>query len=128
MEKKLTERIGYCGLICELDSCYGNCGGCKTPGANCGDKDCFHKKCCIEKSLNGCWECEQAPCDYGYFSKSDSSSGQFTGCIRHIKLVGLTAYVDKIKANTLKGIKYGMRGDYGNRSEEEVLKLLEEGK
>ena len=124
MVENLSERIGYCGLICELDSCYANCGGCKTPGANRGDKDCFHKKCCIEKSLNGCWECDQAPCGDGFFSSSDSSNGQFRGCVRYIKQVGLAGYVDRVKANARRGVRYGMGGDYAGKSEQEVLDLL----
>ena len=124
MVSDLSDRVGYCGLICELDSCYGDCGGCKAPGATCGGSDCFQKRCCTEKSLHGCWECDQAPCDDGHFSSSNSSRGQFTGCVRYIKQVGLAAYVDKVRANARRGVTYGIGGDYAGRSEQEVLDLL----
>lgn len=123
MEDNIIENIAYCGLICPLDSCYKNCGGCKS-GKGCGDVNCFHKKCCIEKSLNGCWECESFPCSSGYFSDKNKSKGQFTGCIKYIKEAGLLQYVETIKSNNMSGIKYGIGGDYANKSEDEVLHLL----
>jgi hypothetical protein len=74
--------------------------------------------------LNGCWECKDSPCDKGYFSNTNKSQGQFTGCIKYIKEFGLDSYVNMIEQNMTEGIKYGMGGDYGGKTEEEVLDML----
>jgi hypothetical protein len=74
--------------------------------------------------LNGCWECSDFPCDAGYFAYTNASRGQFIGCIKYINEVGLKRYVETVKENLDKGIKYGMGGDYGKKSEEEVMELL----
>lgn len=119
----IINNIAYCGLVCPLDSCFKNCTGCKQ-GPGCGDENCYHKSCCIEKSLRGCFECDSFPCSNGYFSDKNNSKGQFTGCIKYIQEVGLEKYVHALIINTKNGIKYGMGGDYSNKSEEEVIHLL----
>lgn len=123
MDKDIIKNVAYCGLICPLDSCYINCNGCKM-GQGCGDKGCFHKKCCLEKSLNGCWECEEFPCPNGYFSDENKSKGQFIACIKYIKENSLEKYVETIMHNGEKGLKYGLGGDYANKSEDVVMNLL----
>jgi hypothetical protein len=123
LKEDVVKSVAYCGLICHLDSCYENCGGCKQ-GRGCGDKDCYQKNCCIEKSLNGCWECDISPCNKGYFSDKEDSNGQFIACIKFIKEFGVEQYIDTIKINIGIGIKYGLGGDYGKKSEDEVMKLL----
>jgi hypothetical protein len=119
----ISKDVAYCGLICPLDSCFENCGGCRN-GKGCGDKDCFHKICCNKKSIKGCWECNEFPCNEGYFKEENKSSGQFIGCVRYIKEEGLLNYIEAVKVNSNQGIRYGLGGDYGNKQEETVIKLL----
>ena len=119
----IVRMVAYCGLVCALDSCFENCNGCKL-GKGCGDKECIQRMCCIRKQINGCWECIEFPCDKGYFADDNKSKGQFIGCVKYIKEFGLCKYVDRIIQNQEKGIKYGLGGDYKNKSETEVMRQL----
>jgi hypothetical protein len=116
--------VACCGLVCALDSCSENCDGCRA-GMGCGDRDCFQKECCATKGYYGCWECLDFPCGEGYFADSHLSRGQFVGCVRYIKEFGVERYVAAIVRNQDKGLRYGLNGAYGDKSEAEVLNLLE---
>jgi hypothetical protein len=127
-DKRLREMalktVACCGLICALDSCFEKCGGCRA-GKGCGDNDCFHKNCCAGKGLYGCWECPDFPCGMGYFSEGHPSRGQFVGCVQYIRKAGLESYVNSAICNIDKGFKYGLNGAYADKSEAEVVSLLE---
>jgi hypothetical protein len=45
--------------------------------------------------------------------------------VRYIKEFGVESYVAAIVRNQGKGLKYGLNGAYGGKSETEVLSLLE---
>jgi hypothetical protein len=121
--KEIIDSIAYCGLVCALDSCFENCNGCKS-GTGCGDDKCVQRECCIIRGLNGCWECDDFPCGKGYFANEETSKGQFIGCVRYIKEFGFDKLVERIISNQHDGIKYGLGGDYANKSETEVIRLL----
>lgn len=116
--------VACCGLICALDSCYENCDGCRF-GKGCGDHQCFQKECCTSRGFYGCWECPDFPCGKGYYANSHPSKGQFIGCVRYIKTAGIENYVDSVIQNRARGIKYGLNGAYADKSEDEVLILLQ---
>jgi len=42
-----------------LEIVFGGCIGCRASG---GWPDCPMRKCCIEKRLKSCYECEEMPC------------------------------------------------------------------
>jgi hypothetical protein len=118
-----VKSVAYCGLVCMLDSCYENCDGCRS-GKGCGDNQCFQKVCCTTRGLYGCWNCPEFPCGKGYFADFHPSHGQFVGCVRYIKEFGLENYVAAIIRNQGKGLKYGLNGAYGDKTETEVMSLL----
>lgn len=118
-----SKEIAFCGLICQLDDCYAQCGGCKK-GDGCGDQDCYHKKCCRKRGLAGCWECADFPCGQGYFNPERKSAGQFTGCVKYIRETRLEDYAAAVERNIQCGIKYGLNGEYGTKTEAEVLAML----
>jgi hypothetical protein len=123
-DNEILDSIAFCGLVCALDSCFENCDGCRS-GSDCGEEECIHRICCIEKRLKGCWECEEFPCSQGFFSADEKSRGQFVGCVKYIQKFGLQKLVDRIRENQGRGIKYGLGGDYADKSEAEVLSLLQ---
>ena len=120
----VIESVACCGLICALDSCYKNCDGCRS-GKGCGDSQCFQKECCKKRNIDGCWQCSDFPCENGYFSDNNTSKGQFVGCVQFIRKEGIEKYVERVIRNSSQGIKYGLKGDYANKTIEEVLKMLE---
>src|SRR5659263_20367 len=66
--EEIKNSIAYCGLICKLCHFSSTCDGCKSDFGCEEWEDCVHRKCCIEKNINGCWECEEAPCDKKMFA------------------------------------------------------------
>ena len=127
---KVSNSIGYCGLICKLCHLADKCAGCKSDNNFCGrhlsNAGCYQYKCCRDKRINGCWECQDFPCDKDMFSNShDIRIRAFVRCAKEEGVEKLAEYVLKNQQN---GIIYGYNKDYDNLgSEEAVLKLLRTG-
>lgn len=127
----ITSSVGYCGLICELCHLSDKCDGCRSNKNCCGrhlsESGCYQYNCCIDKKINGCWECEDSPCDMDMFSNThDIRLRAFICCAREEGIKKLVEYVVKNQEN---GILYGHNKDYDNlENEEVVLKLLRTGK
>ena len=130
--EEIASSIGYCGLVCKM---CGLCAGCKSANNGCrkqmSPEGCYHYHCCIQKGLNGCWECSDFPCDQDMFTADkDLRLKAFVRCAREDGVGKLAEY---LKRNADNGMGYhkrnGLRGDYdGLGSEEEVLQLLRNGK
>ncbi|HYF81545.1 MAG TPA: DUF3795 domain-containing protein [Clostridia bacterium] len=129
--KEVAESIGYCGLVCKLCHVADKCSGCKSENNCCGrhlsDSGCYQYNCCINKGINGCWECDDFPCDEDMFSEShDIRLRAFISCAKE---EGIEKLIEYILANQQEGIFYGYQKDYdGLGSEEAVLRLLRTGK
>ena len=84
---RIIKSIAYCGLICELCHQANECDGCKSEKNNCGkhlsEAGCFQRMCCIKKNINGCWECDNFPCDKDMYSNNhDPKVKAFARCIK----------------------------------------------
>ena len=71
-----SKHVAACGLFCSNCSRLksGKCKGCQIePGYDCATRDC-----CIEKSIKGCWKCEEfkAPADYKNCKKVNTFMGR----------------------------------------------------
>lgn len=128
--KELVKKIGYCGLVCSLCHESEQCAGCKSNNNCCGrhlsDQGCYQYDCSIKKGVNGCWECEQGPCDKDMFSENhDIRNRAFIKVARNEGVEILAEYVLKNQQN---GILYGWKKDYDNLGEESaVIDLLHNG-
>ena len=128
--KDIAQNMGYCGLICGL--CHGadKCGGCKSNNNCCGrhlsENGCFQFNCCVEKNINGCWECAEGPCDKDMFSEHhDIRNRTF---VKVAKNEGIEKLVAFVLENQKNGIMYGWNKDYDNlENEEAVIDLLYNG-
>ena len=121
--KELVDNIGYCGLICKL--CNG-CSGCKAEEVPEEQLQCFHRKCCIEKELNGCWECNGFPCNGNMFSNPKNI--RVRAFVRFMKEESPEKLITCITENEKNGIQYGYQKDYDlKQSEDEVIELLKMG-
>lgn len=126
---KIAGNVGYCGLICTFCHETG-CGGCKSNTNRCGRrlsaKGCYQYNCCTEKGLNGCWECDMAPCDKDMFSeRHDIRNRTF---VKYAKGEGLHQLCRYVLRNELNGVHYGWKKDYDDLgSEEAVLDVLHNG-
>ncbi|MGF6989809.1 hypothetical protein M2150_001052 [Lachnospiraceae bacterium PM6-15] len=132
MDKKtILNSIAYCGLICALCHETKNCYGCKSDNNCCGRKasenDCFQYNCCTAKRIEGCWECDFAPCDYDMFSEDhDIRNRTFVKVAKAEDVDKLAEYVAHNQEN---GIIYGWNKDYDNLgSEQPVIDMLHKSK
>ena len=60
--------LAYCGLACAVCG-EASCTGCRDGGCADGDR-CVNRRCCVEKGLRGCWECDAFPCDAPLLQKT----------------------------------------------------------
>lgn len=128
---EISSHIGYCGLLCKLCHLAEHCDGCKSDKNCCGkylsEDGCYQYHCCVSKKLNGCWECDDFPCDKDMFS--DSHDIRLRAFVRCAKEEGLEKLAEYVTLNQQRGIMYGYNKDYDNLdSEETVLNLLRTGK
>ncbi|MHC1771720.1 MAG: DUF3795 domain-containing protein [Flexilinea sp.] len=128
--KQVVESISYCGLVCCFCHRADECNGCRSERICCGKRlsteGCFQYECCISKGIQGCWECEEGPCDRDMFSEShDIRNRTFVKCAKQEGVEKLAEYVLR---NQKAGILYGWNRDYDNLGiEEAVLDLLHNG-
>ncbi len=84
---------------------------------------CFQRTCCIQKGLEGCWECAEFPC--GKDMHGPPHDLRIRAFVTFIKNEGAGTLIDNLLRNEAQGIYYGYQRDYdGKRSEEEVIQLL----
>jgi len=126
----ITENsIAYCGLLCRLCSVDGSC-SCKGKN-NCGkilsEEGCYQHKCCTEKGIDGCWECEQSPCGKDMLAPSKIKMRAFVRCMKEDGIEKFIEYINKNIENGAVHHRSGVIGDFDLDSEEAVLKLLRTG-
>jgi len=127
---EVSNSIGFCGLACNLCHLADKCDGCKSDHNCCGrhlsESGCYQYNCCVEKNLNGCWECKDFPCGKDMFS--DNHDIRLRAFVRCAKEEGIEKLAEYIMINQQNGILYGYNKDYDNLgSEDIVLKLLRTG-
>ena len=120
-ELELARTIAYCGLVCGV--CVHatpereGCPGCRRGG---GDRRCYQRTCCQDNGLQGCWECDEFPCEHGYFADA-AWRGICVGSTEAIRDLGPHGFVARLVA------KVGTRmeiGDHRHREPEEVRAWL----
>lgn len=129
MIHQISESISYCGLVCKLCHLTDCCDGCRSMNNCCGCKTssegCYQFNCCSEKGIEGCWQCEVAPCDKGMFGEGHDL--RLRAFIKYIKEYGKEQLAERIYHNMQNGIFYGHGKDYDNLpSEQAVIDKLEE--
>lgn len=125
--------IAICGLACCLCSENINCKGCRQDGFKdlswCKDADwCENRKCCIEKNIAACHECNNSECRKGLF-KDKIKPRAFTEFVRRYSINEL---LDCLERNEKSGIVYhreGIMGDYDYFDDiEELIQFIKTGK
>ncbi|NOZ67741.1 MAG: DUF3795 domain-containing protein [Deferribacteres bacterium] len=117
----MIDNFAYCGLVCGLCREAGEkCRGCRNGGA---DADCYQRNCCIEKGIDGCWQCETFPCDRGYFG-DEKWRGICLGFAHCIRAVGPEEFFGIVESTLGRELDYE---DYLYRDVKDVVKMLCEG-
>jgi len=119
----LVEALGYCGLVCKV--CKNTvkppnpCRGCGSGG---GDPDCFQRIFCFGKGFEGCWQCDKAPCENGYFDPSNEAwKGLCRGFVHCIKKVGSKEFLRLVESKMGRTVEYG---EFRFKKEQEIIELL----
>ena len=125
MKKELG--IARCGLACCLCAKNTQCNGCHADDCA-GSVWCEVRRCCIEKGVMHCFECEDAEhCQKGVLSKLKPHA--FTV---FAKKYGMEKLLECLENNEKHGVTYhrdGIVGDYDDFSDmNELFKFIEEGK
>ncbi len=125
--QSLIDSIAYCGLVCGKCHQRDTCDGCKNTARLCSRSAvCFQRSCCLQKGLEGCWECPDFPC--GQDMHSSSHDLRIRAFVRFIRDEGAGTLIDCLLQNEQRGIYYGYMRDYdGKASEDEVIRLLTTG-
>ena len=124
MEKQ--KGIGYYGLACAICSENTNCAGCRNGG--CKNKDwCKNLRCCKEKGLDGCWECEEFLCE-----ESTVNTIRIRAFARFIKKYGTDFLLQCLEKNERDGMIYHypgkFTGDYDiPKTEDEIIDMILNG-
>ena len=79
--RKGVDPIAYCGLSCNHCFLKAWCGSCRTAYNTCSyatcspDGICPNAACCVEKGLDGCYECEDlAGCQRGFYANGSDGN------------------------------------------------------
>lgn len=119
--EEIKDSIAYCGLVCKLcnEGKSGQCIGCRGKCNGCSIKECAQGR-----RINGCWECNEFPCEEGMFKNKRTKT-----FVRLAKDEGLYKLAEYLKKNSDKGVQYhkadGSQGDYDILdNEEQILQLL----
>lgn len=118
--------IAACGLACCLCSENQACPGCQAEGCL-GHEECFNFNCAREKKVDGCWACSDFPCGKGMHG-----SLRIQAFAKFAKEHGTQHLLNCLERNEKAGVVYhrpgGFTGDYDLPTEQEVFRLLEDGR
>lgn len=118
-----SKGIAYCGMACYVCGHNADCVGCRNDG--CEGKDwCEAHRCCPDRGLKGCWECDAFPCDSTMFEKP-----RVRAFVRFIAEYGEERLMDCLARNEAAGMAYhyegSLSGDYDiPDTEEEIIRLV----
>ena len=115
---ELSKTVAYCGLVCGLCPPPRTC-ECRT-NPKPGEADCYQRNCCIGKGIDGCWECDEFPCDKGFYAKDNMWRGLNLASVQCIRDGGKEGLVKLILAH--HGQKH-YHGFYTHKTPEEVLRM-----
>lgn len=128
--KEASLQLGYCGLVCSLCLERDHCGGCKSATNCCGrhlsEEGCYQFQCCQARHIEGCWQCEEGPCERDMFSSHHDIRNRVF--VQVAKNEGPEVLLDYVLKNHQAGICYGYQQDYDGFDEEEpIVDLLHYG-
>ncbi|MBN1348159.1 DUF3795 domain-containing protein [candidate division KSB1 bacterium] len=99
-----AESVAYCGLVCA--ACIHSPAGCRHCRNGGGDPDCYQRQCCRESKIDGCWQCDQFPCNHGYFS-DPAWKGLCIGFCLAICEIGIEDFARSVSSRFGGAVDYG---------------------
>ena len=115
------DEVAYCGLNCSTcihaRQTRESCTGCHQNG---GAEDCHQRKCCVAKGLNGCWQCDEFPCEDGFLG-DEAWRGLYIGCCNVIAKVGKSRYAQLVRERMGDEVELG---DYRHKTARDIEDIL----
>ena len=100
LARKGADPVAYCGLSCNHCFLGEWCGGCRTAYNACSfatcspDGVCPNAKCCREKGIDGCWDCESLEtCDKGFYVPTNDGAAAAKAHSLYIQKHGKKAFL-----------------------------------
>jgi len=118
INRELSCTVAYCGLVCGVcKNTEKRCQGCRSGD---GAKDCCQRRCCLERNISGCWQCDIFPCEKGFFADK-VWRGLCIGFTQCIKDKGIEKFVGLVESKLGKVIDYG---EFRFKKEEQIAAIL----
>ncbi len=93
--RKGVDPVAYCGLSCNHCFLAERCGSCRTDYNTCSfatvslDGICPNVKCCKEKGIDGCYECDSLEsCEKGFYTPSNDGANAAKAQAMYIRKYG----------------------------------------
>jgi len=108
-KEEIMDKIAFCGHHCGFCP-FDQCPGCRSEDAFCSfatlfeDKKCPNVKCCLEKGLDGCYECHELPtCRVGFY---DTKELVAKATALFIQKHGKKQYEESLVRSVQSGVRY----------------------
>lgn len=130
--RKGVDPIAYCGFSC--NHCFMGqwCGSCRTEYNGCSfamcssDKKCPNVRCCQEKGIDGCYECEELEaCQKGFYNPKNDSANAAKAQAMYVRKHGKKEFL-KTHDRLHKKYDFGKTQEMLGQDMYKGLKTLEE--
>lgn len=98
--RKGVDPVAYCGLSCNHCFLWEWCGSCRTVYNTCSyatlyeDKKCPNVACCMEKDIDGCYECSELEnCTKGFYTPDNDGAASAKAQAMFIRKHGKKAFL-----------------------------------
>ncbi len=132
LARKSFDPVAVCGLSCNHCFLGEWCGGCRTEYNTCScaiyseDGICPNVKCCHEKNIDGCFECDELEtCEKGFFVPSNDGANAAKAQCLYIGKYGKKEFL-KVQARLHEKYEFEKVQEILGQDCERALQILEE--
>lgn len=132
LARKGVDPIAYCGFSCNHCFLAEWCGSCRTSYNTCSfavvspDRICPNAKCCIEKGIDGCYECDDLEaCEKGFYIPSNDGANAAKAQALYIRKHGKKEFL-KVHDRLHGKYNFAQTQEILGQDYREGLRILEE--
>ena len=132
LARKGADPVAICGLSCSHCFLGAWCGGCRTVYNTCScaicseGRICPNVKCCNEKNIDGCYECnELETCEKGFYVPTNDGANAAKAQSLYIRKYGKKAFL-KIQTKLHEKYEFQKVQEILGQDYKEALRMLEE--
>jgi hypothetical protein len=132
LARKGLDPVAICGLSCNHCFLGEWCGGCRTEYNTCSfavyseDRICPNVKCCNEKNIDGCYECDNIEnCEKGFYVSSNDGANAAKAQSLYIRKYGKKEFL-KVQTRLHEKYEFEKVQEIIGQDYKEALRILEE--